>query len=79
MFTYTKPSSRHIQPDDLNGRSLVNVVYVVLEPQYQSAISAAVRKINRQHPTIAVEISGYLIEELRDNTNYENSSAMWRK
>jgi magnesium chelatase subunit H len=70
MFTYTKPSIRHIQPDDLNGRSLVKVVYVVLEPQYQSALSAAVQSINQHHPNIAVEISGYLIEELRDNENY---------
>ncbi len=71
MFTYTKPSIRHIQPDDLNGRSLVKVVYVVLEPQYQSALSAAVQAINRNNPNMAIEVSGYLIEELRDNDNYE--------
>jgi magnesium chelatase subunit H len=47
------------------------VVYVVLEPQYQSSLSAAVRAINQNHPTLAVEISGYLIEELRDSENYE--------
>jgi magnesium chelatase subunit H len=72
MFTYTKPTVRHIKPDDLKGRSLVKVVYVVLEPQYQSAISAAVRSINAKHSDIAIEISGYLIEELRDNGNYED-------
>jgi magnesium chelatase subunit H len=72
MFTYTKPTVRHIKPDDLKGRSLVKVVYVVLEPQYQSAISAAVRSINAKHTDIAIEISGYLIEELRDNGNYED-------
>jgi magnesium chelatase subunit H len=47
------------------------VVYVVLEPQYQSSLSAAVRAINQNHPNLAVEISGYLIEELRDSDNYE--------
>ncbi|NJR70905.1 MAG: magnesium chelatase subunit H [Synechococcales cyanobacterium CRU_2_2] len=72
MFTYVKSTIRHITPDDLKGRSLVKVVYVVLESQYQSALSAAVRKINAQNPSIAVEISGYLIEELRDEENYEN-------
>jgi magnesium chelatase subunit H len=72
MFTYTKPTVRHIQPDEIQGRKLIKVVYVVLEPQYQSALSAAVRSINAHHPSIAVEISGYLIEELRDNTNYED-------
>ena len=72
MFTHVKPTIRHISPDNLQGRSLVKVVYVVLEPQYQSALSAAVRSINKAHPNVAIEISGYLIEELRDPTNYEN-------
>ena len=72
MFTHVNPTIRHISPDNLQGRSLVKVVYVVLEPQYQSALSAAVRSINKAHPNVAIEISGYLIEELRDPTNYEN-------
>ncbi len=72
MFTHVKPTVRHIKPDSLEGRSLLKVVYVVLEPQYQSALSAAVRSINANHPKLAVEISGYLIEELRDPTNYED-------
>jgi magnesium chelatase subunit H len=46
------------------------VVYVVLEPQYQSSISAAVNAINDHNPKIAIEISGYLLEELRDPENY---------
>ena len=70
MFTHVKSTIRHIVPDNINGRSLIKVVYVVLEPQYQSAISAAVRTINQNHPYLAVEISGYLIEELRDYENY---------
>jgi magnesium chelatase subunit H len=72
MFTHVKPTIRHIAPENLGGRSLLKVVYVVLEPQYQSALSAAVRSINEKHPHIAVEISGYLIEELRDAKNYED-------
>jgi len=72
MFTHVKPTIRHIKPDDLRGRSLLKVVYVVLEPQYQSSLSAAVRSINQSHPHLAVEISGYLIEELRDPDNYED-------
>jgi magnesium chelatase subunit H len=47
------------------------VVYVVLESQYQSALSQAVRVINKNHPNVAIEISGYLIEELRSPENYE--------
>ena len=72
MFTHVKPTVRHIVPDDLKARSLLKVVYVVLEPQYQSSLSAAVRAINQNHPNLAIELSGYLIEELRDRENYED-------
>jgi magnesium chelatase subunit H len=72
MFTHVKSTIRHIVPENLNGRSLLKVVYVVLEPQYQSSLSAAVRAINDKNPKLALEISGYLIEELRDPQNYEN-------
>ncbi|MBE9067081.1 magnesium chelatase subunit H [Leptolyngbya cf. ectocarpi LEGE 11479] len=71
MFTNVKPTVRHISPENLGERSLMKVVYVVLEPQYQSALSAAVKSINANNPHIAVEVSGYLIEELRSNDNYE--------
>jgi magnesium chelatase subunit H len=70
MFTHVKPAIRHIAPDDLQGRSLIKVVYVVLEPQYQSSLSAAVRSINQSNPNLAIEISGYLLEELRSADNY---------
>ncbi len=71
MFTHVKPTVRYIAPDDLRGRTLIKVVYVVLEPQYQSALSAAVQSINQSNPNVAVEISGYLLEELRSPENYE--------
>ncbi|GAB4146623.1 MAG: magnesium chelatase subunit H [Cyanobacteria bacterium J069] len=71
MFTHVKSTIRHIVPDNLNGRALIKVVYVVLEPQYQSALSAAVRSINESNPDLAIEISGYLLEELRSAENYE--------
>ncbi len=71
MFTYVKPAIRHIEPDSLRNRSLLKVVYVVLEPQYQSALSAAVRSINENNPNLAIEISGYLLEELRSPENLE--------
>jgi magnesium chelatase subunit H len=70
MFTHVKSTIRHIAPDNLRGRNLIKVVYVVLESQYQSALSQAVRTINSNHPNLAIEISGYLIEELRDPENY---------
>ena len=70
MFTNVKSTIRHITPADVRGRQLLKVVYVVLEPQYQSAISAAVNAINDHNPKVAIEISGYLLEELRDADNY---------
>jgi magnesium chelatase subunit H len=70
MFTQVKSVVRHITPDALQGRSLMRVVYVVLEAQYQSALSAAVRSINANNPNLAIEVSGYLIEELRDPDNF---------
>ncbi|WP_017714918.1 magnesium chelatase subunit H [Kamptonema formosum] len=72
MFTHVKPTVRHIAPDNLQGRKLLKVVYVVLEAQYQSALSGAVRSINQNNPHLAIEISGYLIEELRNPENYED-------
>ena len=71
MFTNVKSTIRHIAPDNIQGRQLLKVVYVVLEPQYQSSLSAAVKAINDNNPKIAIEISGYLIEELRDPENYD--------
>lgn len=71
MFTHVKPKIRHIAPEQLQGRSLIKVVYVVLEPQYQSALSSAVRSINESNSDLAIEISGYLLEELRSAENYE--------
>lgn len=71
MFTNVKSAIRHIKPEHLNDRTLVKVVYVVLESQYQSSLSAAVKTINANHPKIAIEISGYLVEELRNPENYD--------
>ncbi|MBW4673244.1 MAG: magnesium chelatase subunit H [Desmonostoc geniculatum HA4340-LM1] len=71
MFTHVKSTIRHIAPDNLRGRNLIKVVYVVLESQYQSALSQAVRAINASNQELAIEISGYLIEELRDPENYK--------
>ena len=71
MFTHVKSTIRHIKPENIAGRHLIKVVYVVLESQYQSALSQAVRAINDNHPYISIDISGYLIEELRSEENYQ--------
>ncbi|NJL53895.1 magnesium chelatase subunit H [bacterium] len=70
MFTHVKSTIRRIEPEQLNGRALLKVVYVVLEPQYQSTLTAAANAINDSNTQLAVQLNGYLIEELRDADNY---------
>ncbi|KAG0481231.1 hypothetical protein HPP92_012089 [Vanilla planifolia] len=72
LFTQTKPEVRRIIPDEdpVLGLPRVKVVYVVLEAQYQSAISTAVRTLNADHLYASFEVVGYLVEELRDESTY---------
>jgi magnesium chelatase subunit H len=71
LFTQSNPEVRSVTPEDLRGREKFKIVYVVLESQYQSSISAACKKINAEQPDVAAECSGYILEELRDPDNYE--------
>ena len=50
----------------------MKAVYVVLEPQYQNALTQAAKSLNAQEGPIGIELDGYLIEELRDSDNYNN-------
>ncbi len=50
----------------------MKAVYVVLEPQYQNALTQAANSLNSQKGSIGVELSGYLIEELRDPQNFKD-------
>jgi magnesium chelatase subunit H len=70
--TYTKVDSsiRRIVPEAA-GRKVVKVVYVVLEAQYQSSLTAAAKKLNAENAEVCFELCGYLVEELRDPVNYE--------
>ncbi|KAI8476659.1 MAG: magnesium protoporphyrin chelatase [Monoraphidium minutum] len=70
LFTSTNPELRRVVPDDVAGRVKVKVVYTVLEAQYQSALSSAVKAINSTNKTVCFEIVGYLLEELRDPDNF---------
>ena len=72
LFTSTRPDVRRIVPEAGPNTKVVKVVYVVLEAQYQSALSEAVRNLNRGRKDLNIEVVGYLVEELRDNDNYES-------
>lgn len=70
LFTSTNPEVRRVSPK-ANGRTRIKLVYVVLEAQYQSALTQAVKNINSNRSNVCVEIVGYLLEELRDPSNYD--------
>ncbi len=76
MFTQVRSASRRVSPAGCaapagsDGRPVMKAVYVVLEPQYQNALTTAATSLNEHNPALAVELCGYLIEELRDPENY---------
>jgi len=70
-FTATNSESRRVVPEDVNGRPTMKIVYVVLESQYQSSMTAAVKRINAGSDNMAVECVGYLLEELRNEDAFE--------
>jgi magnesium chelatase subunit H len=75
MFTQVRSANRRVSPGDANGRAVMKAVYVVLEPQYQNALTQAATSLNDQNGPLAIDLSGYLIEELRDPENYADFCA----
>ena len=74
--TATHPRTTHryqaAKENPSGPRAPLKVVYVVLESQYQSSMSAAVKAINEnENSGVACECVGYLLEELRDPANAE--------
>jgi hypothetical protein len=61
LFTSTNPEIRRVVPDSVDGRIKLKVVYVVLEAQYQSALTAAVRNINATRDQVNVHRSACCI------------------
>ncbi len=73
MFTQVRSANRRVMPAESNDhKSVMKAVYVVLEPQYQNALTEAANLLNSENGPIGIELNGYLIEELRDTENYEN-------
>ncbi|MFN9636274.1 MAG: DUF3479 domain-containing protein, partial [Synechococcaceae cyanobacterium] len=70
MFTQVRSANRRVVPETPGDRAVMRAVYVVLEPQYQNALTQAATSLNDQNGPLAIELSGYLIEELRDPQNY---------
>ena len=76
MFTQVSSASRRVSPaENHQHRSVMKTVYVVLEPQYQNALTEAAKSINALNGPFGIELNGYLIEELRAPENYERFKA----
>lgn len=71
LFTQTTPEVRRIVPKKNQNVPTVKIVYVVLEAQYQSSLTAAVQSLNQTSKFASFEVVGYLVEELRDDSTYE--------
>lgn len=71
LFTQTSPEVRRIVPEKNLNLPTVKIVYVVLEAQYQSSLSAAVQTLNKTSEFANFEVVGYLVEELRDEKTYQ--------
>ncbi|WP_320674572.1 magnesium chelatase subunit H [Prochlorococcus sp. MIT 1341] len=73
MFTQVRSANRRVLPAENHcHKSVMKAVYVVLEPQYQNALTQAANSLNSQNGPLGVELSGYLIEELRDEQNFKD-------
>ncbi|WP_320664441.1 magnesium chelatase subunit H [Prochlorococcus sp. MIT 1223] len=73
MFTQVRSANRRVSPvENHKHKAVMKAVYVVLEPQYQNALTQAAKSLNSQDGPIGIELNGYLIEELRDDVNYQN-------
>lgn len=70
QFTQVSPEVRRIVPLKNNNLPTVKIVYVVLEAQYQSSLTAAVQTLNKTSDVANFEVVGYLVEELRDKATY---------
>ena len=76
MFTQVRSADRRVAPvEGQNHKSVMKAVYVVLEPQYQNALTQAATALNASGGDLGIELSGYLIEELRDEDNYSGFCA----
>ena len=72
MFTQVRSANRRVSPvEDNKHKVVIKAVYVVLEPQYQNSLTEAAKSINEMNGPIGIDLSGYLIEELRNENNFD--------
>ena len=71
LFPQPTHEVRRIVPENDQNLPTVKIVYVVLEAQYQSSLTAAVIALNSKRKHASYEVVGYLVEELRDAATYK--------
>ena len=73
MFTQVRSANRRVSPvEDNKHKVVIKAVYVVLEPQYQNSLTEAAKSINKMNGPIGIDLRGYLIEELRNDSNFKD-------
>ena len=76
MFTQVRSANRRVSPvKDNKHKVVIKAVFVVLEPQYQNSLTEAAKSINEINGPIGIDLSGYLIEELRNEKNFGDFKA----
>ena len=66
MFTRIRSAERRVAPvEGQNHKSVMKAVYVVLEPQYQNALTQGSNGTpDAANGDLGIDLCGYLIEEL---------------
>ena len=75
-YTRTSPELRRVKPESTRGRKCVKLVYVVLEAQYQSALTAAVKHINRNNDKVCQRRDSTLLRVLLQRL-HAGTTACW--
>ena len=59
MFTQVRSANRRVLPaENHTHEGVMKAVYVVLEPQYQNALTEAANNLNALNGPIGIELSG---------------------
>lgn len=61
MFTNSSPETKRVIPANMEGKTKMKIVYVVLESQYQSALTKACNAINSGKEGTNVDLTSYQI------------------
>ena len=71
MFTQVRSANRRVSPvENHKHKAVMKAVYVVLEPQYQNALTQAANSLNSQNGPIGIELNGLVEKKLYSGVKY---------